>query len=565
MPNCCCTKPDPERTCGYCFSGQTWTTDFSGSDLRLFENYFDNIFDVADDVAKCAASYGMPTGLLPNQSGSGFNSHAYVQTDHAWRFGLLADSNIANSFTGSDQSQVVTESGNSFNYTPPTQFSPDDSTRIYLTQIVSGKAHPIKVIGINENMLFEVEQIPIHFVGYYQFPHSALLANTFERTYRATFNLQTIGNDLTEFASHAGNTFAGNSGFGIANFRITELAESMFWPFGEVLVACQLGEPYTTETPFPIENGDDITTVAGPLDDRPVLIGFRVSGGAGVYTVFNTGGSFSDVKDSAFSVVLTVEQTTAAINRPGLVDSFSVGYQITLAIPELSFSETITGLTGYFNRCNFGVVVALGYQPQTMTARRAERSSRFYNPGKRFIVSDTIAASWVPEINATAAGVQDEQVFINSSISDFRLTDSQTVAAGFRCIRAEQIRSGAVVASLLASEFSAASIPHDTTWEVSANVGDSFKVYFDNLGAIATEITDVDFDTTNGLITAVDRTTEVFEFFEVNHFDFTGPTGAVAINTINRLEFTHDQTGNIITSPFFLNIKAKTGIIPPPP
>ena len=598
MVNCCCPKND-DRTCSYCFSGQIWTTDFSGSDIRLKGTdtaYRDQLFDSSDSVTgKCNQNIGQWTGQ--NDGVDGFDSHTYVLN---FKDGDESGNNVANSLDGTGtQNLVLTETGNSFGWTTPTQYSPDDSTQIFLNQVSGGKLYSVETL---KTQRFEINQFkngePIeyrlatgqrqaarqnHLIGYFQFPVSALVNNNFTKTLRTTVDLQTLGNDLSTFQGNRFNSSVNGveQGPDGLTFRRHALSVHILNPFGTASVLALLNDMDIDWT-IPISNGDDITFADiqnTAFDDRPVIVAFFPhynvrNGQANETRYFDTGATFSDLKNATYSLVLNIDQTSALISGDGPVIDHE--FEVTLSIPEISFLETETtdakgnNYRAVFNRCNYGVASAKTEQHISadfyLTAAEFE-NSRFYNAGagKAYMLSNTIAATYLAELNSYRQGVGDEAVLINKTISDFRLTDSVTETAAFRCLRAEQIRSGSVIQTILASDYNGFSIPHNTLWEISVNIGDQFKVFFDNLGGIETIVTDVVFDNTNGLIVAVDRTTETFIPFEINSFTFSGPIGAVAMNTTNRLEFTHDQNGNAITSPFYLRIKNNNAITPPPP
>ena len=517
MANCCCTRDD-DRKCAYCFSGQTWVSDFSGSDIRLGftagpNQWWDQLFSASDSVAGSCHTVAPPTWYLPNTTGAGYDSHTYAVYS---RLGpVLWAGNIFNSF-GTDQetqTAVLTEQGNSFNFSPtPTKLIPGDGTQIYLGQMVSSKFHSVTIAGagsavFNPFSTVNLYDFPVDLRGFFRFPISALMAENFERTYRATIELKTVGGDIAQATGPAAadtRPMGFDTGFvgpmpgliGIQRAHI--LSTHSMQPFGRATVFACLGSERNCN--FPIENGDDYLEVSGTLASRPVFLELT-SFFSDLPKFYRLGITFGDIANSNYSVVLEIEQTGPLenIENGGFENwyEFSVEYQMKISVPEASFSETVTtdqagnNWKALVNRCSFGYakVYALPeVYPGVFQIDHGDfQASTFGNTTpEKYMLSNSDPEPWMNELNSLGReqkkGVLTESILIDKAVSDFRLSDAQTEVAGFRCIRAEQIRSSAVIASIDPTDFDDFTIPHNTTWEVSVNDGDTFKVYFDNLG-----------------------------------------------------------------------------------
>ena len=143
-------------------------------------------------------------------------------------------------------------------------------------------------------------------------------------------------------------------------------------------------------------------------------------------------------------------------------------------------------------------------------------------------------------------------------IGKFSVDGEQADTAAFRCLYFKAYRHDSIVPFLTVepgeNEFT---LQNGTIIDIDARMNDSYVVGFDNPTEHDSEITNVTYE--SPLVTDVDKTTNEFGPFEWATFTFDGPDPGGTIPPAgiqtSDLVFTHDQSGNLIPSPFTLTIR----------
>lgn len=601
MSRCCsdCVDNDDDggtgdRTCTRCFASQSWTAILQGpvekADPRTGLNTFGNAWDhfppeFSDATATCGASV-----IGDRNSTDGFNSHVYSNGGVPAKNFRLLDSNI---FTATDDPYNPPIFGNwvgdrefdpLFTHTFSRQALWGSTIQQHVTSPI-GKKNVGNPVGGTEPVTHLKNHTDVELVGFYATSPDAFLHGDFEKTVSSGFQFDRFGGTDQITQNELNPLIIGSSdvvpdGYPDRSNFVT-IAEQIHSMFGAIIaIGYFSGVPDFMPDGYFIDGYGQEHRARDLVDtvehDRELFV--RVTNPTtrpenqyaflryGLF--YPTGCHLYRAYQGGFRITETITQTGYTPASSG--GNFNVEYTHRIQVPTLlKFDESIENVTTTIGRCQAArvsakakTVVRLGFGGSADS--RTINNELVENEGWWTLLSNNCSEQWSELINE---GLRDElkRVQYCPAINHFSVDGTMTEEAGFRLQHARWNSSAGGNQSLDSfDDFLADTIPDNYVWDIGTGyVGDSLDLYFDNLGLVTVTMTGNTF--TGSVITATNKTTDTFSAYQRKPINYTGPTGMLGINSQSTISVTHNESGNMIPSPFRLTIKLSGGAINPPP
>lgn len=420
----------------------------------------------------------------------------------------------------------------------------------------------------------QIFESAVHVSSQFYVPPSSWLENGFSQQYTYTFGHDFHG-DINDIPRYVPPVFwTTGSGLSLAFTVLTGFRSLFDGHYVDALIG-QL-DPNTSNAIYMFDPDVRIyDTYALPAKDRPLRI-------TSTQTINKPG----EPRVRAFDSGMTVEQyyQTGMTIRVCL-EQISVTHGTEGNPPadfwDLVFEETIeclnTGVkrVGIINRrvprCWYPYIEQWVYSATNQVVAESDKFPVFTADNPSLFVVSPVNTWWITELNNSRLNQPGLNQYLGAHIGFIgRMAveekNGNTDEPWFRCRLVRCFRSGG---NTPYAEFFPLN-GDDTIYsgrviEIDAKIGDSYEVFFDNMGEYTTEVTDVALGLP--ICTSVDKTTETFGPFEQNKFTFSGPLPNVPVTppAEGTVTFTHDQSGDKIVSPFELKFRSTNLFVAAPP